>query len=188
MHIGNWIACSSLLLLGACSAVRTTADVAFAGASAVGKTVETTATVAKTTAELGFKTASTAALVGSASVSAAAATTSAAAATRTAAATSASVAIAGAAAVGGAVKWGIEFSRNDDVEFAAVSSHGANRFVTKEGAQIFTEGCAHAAMNEPAVLVTQRSGEFQVRTGKTSAGGSQQNCKVLTINERAATP
>jgi hypothetical protein len=181
MHIGNWIACSSLLLLGACSAVRTTADVAFAGASAVGKTVETGATVAKTTTALGLKAASTVALVGGASVSAAAAV-------RSAAATSASVAVAGAVAMGGAVKWGIEFSRSDDLEFAAVSSQGADRFITKEGEQIFTEGCEHAAMNAPAVLVTLRSGELQVRTGRTSDGGIHQHCKVLTINERAATP
>jgi hypothetical protein len=166
--------------LAACSTIETTANVAKASASVVGTAVGTTASVAKTTADVGLKTVSTAAVVGSATLSAGSAAISAGAAARTATAATASVAIAGATAVGSAVKWGVEFSRSEDIEFASVRAESANLFVSKEGARIATNGCDESKANEPALLVTNRKGEFTVRTRGDEA---TRECKVVTINE-----
>lgn len=174
---------ASLCHFGGCSVVRTTADVAATSASAVGKAVDTTAMVAKTTADIGLKAASTAVVVGGASVGAGSAAISAAAATRSAAAATASVAMTGVIAVGSAVKWGVEFARQDDLEFATIAAEGANQFLSKEGARIVTHGCDDIKAHEPALLVAQRSGEFNVRAGRDEM---QRICKVLTINHQSA--
>jgi hypothetical protein len=167
-------------VLAACGTLETTASVAKAGVSVVGTTVSTTANVAKTTADLGLKTVSTAATVGSVAMSAGSAAVSAGAAAKNASAATAAVAVAGAVAVGSAVKWGIEFSRSNELQFAPVVADGANIFVTKEGARVATSGCDASRANEPALLVINRSGEYHVRS---STHTDARNCPVLSIHE-----
>jgi hypothetical protein len=191
-HLSNRVlllpsVCALASALGACSVIKTTADVAQTGASIVGTTVSTTASVAKTTADIGLKTVSTAATVGSvtmsagsAAASAASATVSAGAAAKSATAATYGVAVAGATAVGGAVKWGMEFSRTDDLEFTPVTADGANSFVSKEGRRIATTGCDDAIANAPALLVVNRKGEYSVRG---SLNTEARSCPVVTINE-----
>jgi hypothetical protein len=180
--------CVLATTLAACGVIRTTADVAQAGVSVVGTTVSATATVAKTTADIGIKTASTAATIGSAAVSAGSATmsagsaaVSAGAAAKGATAATYSVAVAGATAVGGAVKWGMEFSRADDLEFTQVKAEGANSFVSKEGTSIATNGCDEMVANTPALLVVNRKGEYNVRT---RVNDDARNCSVVSIVEQ----
>ncbi len=171
------------LVMSSCAVVETTASVAKTTASVVATTVETTASVAKTTTDIGLKTASTAATIGgvamsagSATMSAGSAAVSAGAAARTATAATAGVAVAGATAVAGAVKWGIEFSRDNDLEYANITTAGGDRFSSREGARIITQDCSDARSGEPALLVTRRNGDFYVRT-------NGRECQVLFINE-----
>jgi hypothetical protein len=169
-------AIGSAAALVACSTIETTANVAKAGASVVGTAVTTTAAVATTTAELGLKTASAAATVGSTAAAAGSAAISAGAAAKNATAATAAVAVAGASVAAGAVKWGIEFSRDSDLEYANVAADGGDRFSSREGSRIITQDCHEARVGEPALLVTRRSGDFRVRM-------SGRECQVLFINE-----
>jgi hypothetical protein len=170
------IAVAATFALTACSTIETTANVAKAGASVVGTAVSTTATVATTTAELGLKTASTVATVGGTAASAGSAAISAGAAAKTASAATAVAAVAGATAVAGAVKWGIEFSRENELEYANVKADGGDRFSSREGSRIITQDCNEARAGEPGLLVTRRSGDFYVRM-------NGRECQVLFINE-----
>jgi hypothetical protein len=169
-------AVSAAVALTACSTIETTASVAKAGASVVGTAVTTTAAVASTTAELGLKTASAAATVGSTAAAAGSAAVSAGAAAKTASAATAGAVIVGASAVASAVKWGIEFSRDNDLEYANITNEGGDRFSSREGSRILTQDCQDARAGEPALLVTRRSGDFRVRM-------SGRECQVLSINE-----
>jgi hypothetical protein len=181
------------LSLTSCAVIETTASVAKTTASVVATTVETTVSVAKTTADIGLKTASTAATVGSAAMSAGSAAVSAGAAAKNATAATASVAVAGAVALGSAVKWGVEFSRSEDIEFAAITADGANRFLSKEGSRIETIGCDESRVNQPALLVVNRKGEYSVRTNAnanatvnsagTNATADARSCPVVSIND-----
>jgi hypothetical protein len=173
--LASFAACVSVALAG-CSTIETTAHVAKAGASVVGTAVATTASVAATTAEIGLKTASTVATVGATAASAGSAAVSAGAAAKSASAATAAVAVAGATAVAGAVKWGIEFSRDNDIQYANLTADGADRFSSGEGARIVTQDCSEARAGEPALLVTRRSGDVYVRT-------HGRECLVLFIND-----
>jgi hypothetical protein len=180
----------SFVAIVGCGTIETTASVAKVGASVVGTTVSAGATVAKTTAELGLKTASTAATVGGVALTAGSAAVSAGAAAKTATVATYGVAIAGASAVGGTVKWGVENSRSDDLEFAQVVADGSNRFLSKEGARIVTSGCDESKANEPALLVVNRSGEYTVRTVRstTNADADARRCPVVSIQNNDTKP
>jgi hypothetical protein len=167
---------SASLALAACSTIETTGNVIKAGASVAGTAVTTTASVAATSAELGLKTASTVATVGSTVASAGSAAVSAGAAAKTATAATAAVAVAGASVAVSAVKWGMEFSRDNDIQYASLITDGGDRFSSGEGARITTQDCSDARVGEPALLVTRRSGEFYVRT-------NGRECLVLSIND-----
>jgi hypothetical protein len=167
------VACTAVLLSG-CGTIQTTANVVKTGASVVGSTVSATTAVASTAADIGLKSASTAASVGSATIAAGAAA-------RTATAATASVAIAGATALGGAVKWGIEFARSEELQHAPIIAEGANAFLSKEGSRVVTLGCDESRANEPALLVINRRGEYLVRTRATEGA---KECAVVSINEQ----
>ncbi|MGL4231388.1 MAG: hypothetical protein ACRCWJ_08480 [Casimicrobium sp.] len=179
------------LLLTSCAVIETTASVAKTTASVVATTVETTASVAKTTTDIGLKTASTAATIGGAAVSAGSATVSAGAAARTASAATASVAIAGATAVAGFVKWGIEFSRENDRlndrASAPLTPRGNNEFVSKEGAVIFTSACDDAQTSDSAKLVRLDDDRVSVDVANSansvSGANAVRRCAVVSIQE-----
>ncbi len=171
------VACTAVSL-SACSTVATTANALKAGASVVGTTVNATTSVASTAADIGLKSASTAANVGSAAITAGAAA-------RTASAATASVAIAGATAIGGAVKWGIEHARSEELQHTPMTAEGSNAFVSKEGSRVVTLGCDESRANDPALLVINRRGEYLVRT---RAVDTAKECAVVSINEQKSAP
>jgi hypothetical protein len=184
-----WLTALSFAL-SSCAVVETTASVAKTTASVVATTVETTASVAKTTTDIGLKTASTAATIGSATMSAGSAAVSAGAAARTASAATATVAIAGATAVAGFVKWGIEFSRENDRASAPLTARGNNEFVSKEGAVVVTSACDDAQTSDRATLVRTQDERVTVdvdraapsREGANVANGIRR-CAVVSIQE-----
>lgn len=170
--------------LAGCGVVQTTASVAKTTASVVAGTVVTTASVAKTGAEIGLKTVSTAATVGGAAVSAGSAAVSAGAAARSASAATVTAAIAGVTAVGGFVKWGIEFSREADRASAPLTPRGANEFVSEAGAVVLTRACDVPQRGDRAVIEQRNDAEFEVIVDRVAAAplpAFTQRCPIVSV-------
>jgi hypothetical protein len=165
--------------LGACSVVRTTADVAGTvvgtTVSATTAVVSTTASVAKTGAEIGLKVASTAASVGSATAAAGAASVNAASAAKSVSVATANTAIAGAALVGTGIGAASRMSREGELSHTTVLASAPDVFVTNDRRTLQTQGCDAIETGRPGLLVVDRDGKHEVRV----SGGT--NCTVLRI-------